>query len=290
MNIRSKDVGDAFHLRYPGQRGLVAQGGVEVIAIYPDSVYVVGGSLSVDCVGALKEIPDIDNSFSVTTDTVINETLSIATKLILINVDPTNDDFGEHLITDRFRAIAWQEGAGTNKQGRNVGMPRWNNYWEADSTRPDNCRMPCEGDNSRDSGIMQMNRYWLAPVFEDTIQYEYYPAGRVYCLWDSLSWNWILNIYNAQWWVDSALSSNLQGDQPTWPDSCPYSICDSIPREPNKEDLTNYGYHSGEPGMWAITSELLWDRIIFSPRTLLEADWANYCINVRRWKYNGNLW
>ncbi len=254
-----------------------------------DSLYVVGGSLTVAGVGAMSPIPNIDNRFTATTDTVIKDTAR-ATKLILIDVDPSNDNFEDSLITERFKAIAWQEGAGLFNQGANRGMPRWNNYWEADSTRPNNTRTPCEGNTSRDSGIMQMNRRWLGPVFEDTINYEHYPEGRIYCSWDSLTWNWKLNIFNAKWWILSALTYDLRGEQPTWPDSCPYSLCDSVPKTPNKEDLTNYGYHSGEPGMWALEDAELWHSKIFEPKTLLEIDWANYVKNVRRWKYNGNLW
>ncbi len=254
------------------------------VTFFRDSLYVVGGSLSVDCSGALKHVLNIDNSFSATTDTVINDTAH-ATKLILIDVDPSNDNFEDSLITERFKAIAWQEGAGMNNQGRNRRMPRWNNYWGADSTRPNNSRMPCEGDGSKDSGIMQLNRHVLEKVFNGSYDGSY-PEGRFYCEWDSLTWNWKLNIFNAKWWTEAALCSVMTDTQKLWPDSCSYTNCDSLPRKANKEDLSNYGYHAGETRMKKITTDDKWKEYILEGTD----DFADYARKVRRWKYNGNLW
>jgi len=253
-----------------------------------DSLYVVGGSLSVDCKGALSPVQDIDNSFDVTTDTLIRGQPK-TTKLILIVVDPQNEVFEEHFITERIKAIAWQEGAGLFNQGTNLGMPRWNNYWEADAERPNNSRMPCEGSTSKDAGIMQMNRYWLEKVFNGSYDGGY-PVGRFYCSWDSLIWNWQLNIFNAKWWIEQALYEKMTETQKGWPDSCSFLECGSVPTEPNKEDLSNYGYHSGESVMRTLNDDDAWYQKIFKPKGYLEEDFAKYAKLVRKWRYDGTLW
>jgi hypothetical protein len=271
------------HLRYPDQRGLVAAGGVEVIDMYRDSLYVVGGSLSVDCVGALKEIPDIDNSFTVTTDEEIEGEMQ-ATKLIIVDQDPPNDLFYDSLGTDIIRAIAWVEYAGSNDTTHCDGNynEQWNNYWDHVIVGQDTCyetKFPCENIASTATGTMQMIRYKLwEPAFGRP---DYFPPGYFQVSWDSLAWSWKINVFNGKfiYFIDNF--ARMTPEQKTWPLVC--ELCDpadSVPLYPNQEDLSTYGYHEGANAMRQINSDN-WLQIMKSN----EDEGAKYVRKVRGSKY-----
>ena len=150
------------------------------VTFWRDSLYVVGGSLSVKCIGALAPIDNINNKFKVTTDSLINDTLR-ATKLILVDKDPANSLFEDTLRTDRIRAVAWQEYAGSADpvhchEGTRYNN-RWNHYWDMFvNSQGDTCRdtrYPCEnasGPYATDTGVMQIFRkgvgWGWGPFFE----------------------------------------------------------------------------------------------------------------------------
>ena len=267
------------------------------VRFWRDSLYVVGGSLSVVCVGALKEIPNIDNRFSVNTDSLVNDTMR-ATKLIIVDQDPPDSLFEDTLRTDRIRAVAWQEYAGSDDPAhcheRHAYNPRWNHYWDTFvSSQGDTCfdtRYPCENAIGTDTGIMQIFRTVWETVFDSSAHQGEYPQTFTVCRWDSLAWNWQLNIDNASWIMTDAMPHKMTQSQQLFPDSCKFADCDSVPTKPNKEDLSTYGFHAGEGNMRRLIDETTWNTYIFNPPTLLDADYADYVKLVRRYKYRGNLW
>ena len=262
-----------------------------------DSLYVVGGSLSVDCVGALSPLQDINNSFRVSTDTIINDDTT-ATMLILIDKDPINDSISNWLESDRARAIAWREYAGSADRNHcheeSRYNERWNHYWDLFiRSNGDTCfdtRTPCENALGTDTGIMQIFRTIWETTFDTTEHWGEYPATFTICSWDSLAWNWRICIDNGRWILNDAMPFKMREEQKEWPDSCSFADCDSVPTIANKEDLSNYGYHAGETRMRALKNQEIWDKKIFHPETLLEIDFADYVKMVRRYKYRGNLW
>ena len=274
-----------------------------------DSLYVVGGKLTILGKGLLKEIIDgdsiynIDNSFKVTTDTfnTANQD-TFRTKLILIDKDPTNNEFKTKLGTDQARAIAWQEYAGSadvdhchDGTGNNaIYNPHWNHYWDTfilatGDTCPDS-KVPCENHWGLDTGIMQIYRSTWENTFDTTGHHTDYPYTFIIGNWDSLAWNWKINIDNGKWIFQEAMPHKFTKSQKEYPDSCSYANCDSVPDIANKEDLANYGYHAGEFNMRRITSQDLWKDYINTPTDTLEIERANYIKMVRRYKYRGNLW
>jgi hypothetical protein len=137
---------------------------------------------------------------------------------------------------------------------------------------------------------MQVVRSQWERFFNGSYIDNAYPGNWIMCKWDSLAWNWQINLHNGLWWLDSALVSRMIfGDQSEWPDSCSFTDCDTVPDTPNKEDLANYGYHSGEPHMNDIKTADVWRTNI----TESNDEYAKYCKNVRKWKYRpnrDNLW
>jgi len=110
-------------------------------------------------------------------------------------------------------------------------------------------------------------------------------TGFICCSWDGLAWNWALNIHNAQWWIDSALTDNFWHiNRPTNPQRLWDSLCvdcdpaDSIPGKPNKEDLSVFGYKTGAKEMKTLTREN-WET------TMKTTDGGHYVQNVRGSKY-----
>jgi hypothetical protein len=267
------------------------------VTFWRDSLYVVGGSLTVASVGAMSPIPNIDNGFTATTDTVINDT-SRATKLIIVDQDPSNTLFSDTLRTDRIRAVAWQEYAGSADPAHchegNSYNPRWNHYWDTFvGSHGDTCvdtRHPCENRWGLDTGIMQLYRTTWETVFDSTGHQGEYPQTFTVCRWDSLTWNWQLNIDNGSWIMTDAMPHKMTESQQLFPDSCSYADCDSVPSEPNKEDLTTYGFHAGEGNMRRLRDRITWNTYIFNPPTPLDEDYADYVKLVRRYKYRGDLW
>jgi hypothetical protein len=275
-----------------------------------DSLYVVGGKLTILGKGKLKPITDeydsllrIDNSFNITTDSIstINHD-SIKTKVILINQDPTNNSFKTKLGTDQARAIAWQEYAGSADlthchDGSGSGArynPHWNHYWDNYiRLNGDTCletKTPCENAGGSDTGIMQIYRTVWETTFDSSYHDWGYPQTFRVCKWDSLAWNWKICIENGKWIFEQAMPAKMTPDQDLFPDSCSYANCDSVPDIANKEDLANYGYHASEQDMWRIKSQENWNTYINNPITPRDREQANYIKWVRRYKYRGNLW
>ncbi len=265
------------------------------VTFWRDSLYAVGGSLTVACQGYLSPVENINNCFQIDTDSTLNDSTKIPDLLILIDRDPPNALFSDSLGTDRNRAIAWAEAAGTLDitHCHNPYNPLWNHYWDTRISGADTCydtRTPCENAGGTDTGIMQIYRTVWDTVFTTPSSFPQYPAGFTICKRDSLEWNWMICIHNGRWILEDCMPARMKASQQAWPESCSYADCDSVPDMPNQEDLANYGYHAGEGRMRIIDTEKLWKQKIFKPNNLFEIDWANYIKNVRRIKYNGNLW
>ena len=242
-----------------------------------DSLSVVGGSLSVDCNGALSPLQDIDNCFLVNTDTTINDTAR-ATKLILVDQDPSNNEFSDSLELDIMRAIAWNEYAGSEDERHcsEPYNPQWNNYWDHVITGQDTCfetLYPCENIRSSATGTMQMLRSVWARVFDGSSE-GLEPDGYFISTWDSLAWNWKINVFNGKYIHQVSLFSHFRPEQAEW-DSLYFPSNDYTPNTPNQEDLATYGYKEGATKMRYVKNEEIWkDSVMTFP----------YIVGVRRWK------
>jgi len=260
-----------------------------------DSLYAVGGKLTIECRGSLEPIVsgndtlNVDNRFRVNTDTLaVNGTDTLQTRRILIDRDPSNALFLDSLHYDIIKAIAWVEYAGSNDTIRhcheaNRQNPRYNNYWDVFiSSQGDTCAdslMPCENTISSATGTMQITRRWWQDAFRGITHTPqgYYRAG-----WDSLAWSWKINVFNGRYIFlkDNYYQIWHNPEQKDWDSVC--VLCspeDSIPEYENKEDLSSYGYHEGAPAMSAITDKN-WDEIMSG-----QSDGAKYVRNVRGSKY-----
>jgi hypothetical protein len=257
-----------------------------------DSLYVIGGKLTILGKGQLESIRDendslmsIDNSFSITTDSIITANHdSINTKLILIDKDPANSLFLDSLQYDIIKAIAWIEYAGSNDNMHHCNDPynlRYNNYWDNVYSAGDTCvdsLTPCENRLSTATGTMQMLRGTWETAFDSA---GYIPSGYHVARWDSLAWNWKINIQNGKfiYFRDNFYRINRAGNaQRTWDSLC--TLCnpaDTIPAFPNKEDLSTYGYKYGFYGMDSVTTKN-WNAVMKSPA-------AFYVRGVRRNKH-----
>jgi hypothetical protein len=110
---------------------------------------------------------------------------------------------------------------------------------------------------------------------------NYYPAGYYRCKWDSLAWSWEINIRNGKfiYFTDNFYHINADREQKTWDSTC--TQCresDSIPKFPNKEDLSVFGYKNGAPDMDTITAKN-WEKVMRDP---IQGD---YVRKVRGSKY-----
>jgi hypothetical protein len=256
-----------------------------------DSLYAVGGLLSILARGAIKPVRNIDNSFSITTDTFLaHDTLhtdSIATRRILIDHDPPNSAFSAYFTRDRIRAVAWNEYAGSN-DGRHCHYPtynqQWNHYWDDRIYGSDTChdsKTPCENAdiNSTATGIMQFLRGDWEKVFNGTN--SSYPVGYDTCSWDSLAWNWKKCIKNGTYIHDIYYPAKFTGNQNSFPDSCPYSNCGISPKKKNKDDLKTFGYTAKFKYFKAIQTDADWDTYIANATTRE----ALYVKDVREYNY-----
>ncbi len=100
---------------------------------------------------------------------------------------------------------------------------------------------------------MQMIRTVWEPAFSRP---DYFPTGYFQVSWDSLTWNWQINVFNGKfiYWTDNF--ARMTPEQESWPLVC--GLCDpadTIPLYPNKEDLSTYGYHEGAGAMRRINSQ-----------------------------------
>jgi len=263
-----------------------------------DSLYVIGGDLKIQCLAKAHPWLDIKNEAYLTTDSIAPSGDSIAMLWIRVDQDPSKSLFKNYLANDRARAIAWEEYGGSADrdhchEGGNFN-PRWNNYWDTFiETDGDTCydtRTPCENAVGEDTGIMQIYRDTWESTFDSSAHQGEYPQTFIVCGWDSLAWNWWINIDNGVWIFEEAMPHKMRREQLIWPESCSYANCDSVPDQPNREDLSNYGYHAGETDMRAIYTTALWEKKINNPKTTEDIEQANYIKRVRRYKYRGNLW
>lgn len=114
---------------------------------------------------------------------------------------------------------------------------------------------------------------------------SYTPGGYYRCIWDSLEWNWRINIANGEYiyFTHNFYFINKDKEQRNWDSTC--TQCresDSIPKYPNKEDLSIYGYKNGVGYMDTITAEN-WEAVMNDP---VQGD---YVRKVRGSKY-AKLW
>ncbi len=239
-----------------------------------DLLYAVGGKLSIDALGSLNPVAHMDNGFSVTTDTLNTAGDTFATKLILIDRDPENEQLIDSLKTDRMRAIAYVEGARTISYGGHQPQLRYNHYWNDTGT-------PCENGQGTDTGIMQICR---TPDWESWFATgSNLPAGYVVGTWDSLAWNWNTNIENGRYILNTYMPNRFTSQQLLFPDSCSFASCGYFPESKNKEDLKTFGYHKGDPFMRKITGNSEWREYIAVENN--PPEWADYVQRVRNFYY-----
>jgi hypothetical protein len=255
-----------------------------LVSFRHDSLYAVGGKLTILCKGSLNHLDNIDNRFSVVTDSVpLGTNDSIQTKMILIDKDPANTAFLTSLSDNVIKAIAWVEYAGSNDAAHhchNPYNPQYNSYWEPVITPGDTCidsLTPCESRISTATGIMQMLRGTWERAFR---RRDYIPQGYYQCIWDSLAWDWRVNIQNGRfiYFTDNFYRINNNPAQRTWDSTCTQcNEADSIPSKPNKEDLSVYGYKYGFPVMDTVTTKN-WKNVMTSKA-------GEYVRDVRGSKY-----
>ncbi len=219
-----------------------------------DSLAVVGGDLTIEMAGAFLPIENLPPHFNCDSDSINFLGAKVPRYHIKIDEDPSNAEFVAELGTDIMRAIAWTEGACTETYGvHHVIYPKYNNYWS------DNTKCPCENRTSTATGTMQMLRKTWERTFNGS---KYNPtAGFDTCRWDSLSWNWKINIFNGNfiYFKDNFYYINDDPEQSNWDSLC--TECeesDSTSKHPNKEDLAVYGYTWGAPAMGKVDT-LNWD-------------------------------
>ena len=270
-----------------------------------DSLYAIGGLLTMESKGKLKPVYDIhdslakiDNSFKVVTDSITPNGDSIKTKRILIDQDPPNSAFLEKLTRDRIRGIAWQEYAGSADISHchyhipndgDIYNPQLNHYWDIFISHGDTCidsLTPCENRWGVDTGIMQIFRTAATWSWENWFSPGaiHPPGGYIPARWDSMTWDWTINIANGKYIHDIYMPYKFNAAQRAFPESCSYEECELFPRSKNKEDLKSYGYHAGEVDMKKITSDSLWDEIICDTIPPIKED-ADYVQKVRRFNY-----
>jgi len=272
-----------------------------------DSLYAIGGLLTMESKGKLKPVYDIfdslakiDNSFKVVTDSITAGGDSVRTKRILIDADPPNSAFLEELIRDRIRAIAWQEYAGSADISHchyhipndgDIYNPQLNHYWDIFISHGDTCvdsLTPCENAWGVDTGIMQIFRIfdtsgtrgwenWFAPGAIHS------PVGYIVTPWDSMTWDWTINIYNGKYIHDIYMPAKFTAEQRAFPESCSFTDCDTFPARKNKEDLKSYGYHRGENEMKKVKTDADWETYIAD--TLHQQEYSIYVQNVRKYAY-----
>jgi hypothetical protein len=279
---------DDSYLWWDGARGNCQ------VDIFRWNLYAVGGELTLEAIGALNPVPNINNSFHEVTDSIAPNDDSIRTKKILIDSDPPNFSFSQYLETDQSRAIAWQEYAGSADPAHchNPYNPQWNHYWDDRINGADTCpdsKTPCENRWGLDTGVMQIWRTTWEGTIEGSVA-GHYPAVRHQAKWDSLAWSWKVNIEDGRWIFEEAMPYVMTSQQKQFPDSCSYADCDSVPDIANQVDLATYGYHAGEGNMQRITTQKLWNGYINNPTDSTEIERASYVKWVRRYKYRGNLW
>ncbi len=258
-----------------------------------DSLYAIGGKLTIEARGALIHVDNINNAFKVNSDSITPQGDTIRHK-ILIDSDPSNAEFSTRLGTDRIRAVAWQEYAGSRDARHcnnppNTYNPRWNHYWDNRIYAGATCRdslTPCENTGWLDTGIMQIiRRERRTPGGWETHfkASNSIPSGYIPVSWDSLAWNWRICINNGRYIHDVYMPTKFTPEQDSFPDSCSFADCDTFPKNKNKEDLKAYGYHRGENRMKEVINDDAWKLYIADDSEPQE--YSVYVQNVRKYYY-----
>ena len=237
---------DDSYLWWDGARGNCQ------VDIFRWNLYAVGGELTLEAIGALNPVPNINNSFHEVTDSIPDGGDSIKTKVVLIDNDPVNTLFLDSLQYDIIKATAWKEGAGSLGYPPHQAQAKLSHYWNDTHT-------PCENGNSTATGIMQMLRTTWDDCFAGLMPDE--PLGYTQCNWDSVAWNWKVNIHNGKYifFVNNYHHINLPNNpQRNW-DSLYFPESNYTPDTRNKEDLSAYGYKLGAKEMKKIITQSDWD-------------------------------
>jgi len=103
------------------------------------------------------------------------------------------------------------------------------------------------------------------------------PPGYFACKWDSLAWNWKINVFNGKYVHQKSMFyriNNPKYPQNAW-DSLYFPSSDYTPDIPNKEDLATYGFKEGVSLMLLVKDSTAWNA------TIKENPYIN---NVRRYK------
>jgi len=298
--IANENLADSMHQRYPRicprdssyirwNNAFPNDTKTCLVKLNKDSIYAIGGKLTIDARGALTHVDSIDNRFKINTDSITPESDTIR-HLILIDHDPSNAELSAKLGTDRIRAVAWQEYAGSQDDSHchNPYNPRWNHYWDDRIHDGDTCRdthTPCENDTGWDTGIMQIyRRYKKSAGWEGFFKSaNSTPTGYVRVTWDSLAWNWKICIDNGKYIHDIYMLAKLDSIQEEFPDSCSLVDCDTFPKNKNIQDLLTYGYHRGEKAMNEIKDDDTWKEFIGVKDN--PPNGADYVQKVRKFYY-----
>jgi hypothetical protein len=222
-----------------------------------DSLPVVGGDLTIETAGAFLPIENLPPHFKYDSDSITAFGSKIPRYHIKIDEDPSNAEFIAELATDRLRAIAWKEHAGGAPlyEPHGTVYDPFNNYWE------DTTRVPCGNASSTAAGVMQLLRttwkYQFMGLY-DTLPIDSLDGQRFFCRWDSVAWNWKVNIHKGNYIYYKYLPKRYYKQQHTFPDSCPFSDCENLPSKKNKDDLKVYGYTKGMSLMQQIQEDSDW--------------------------------
>jgi hypothetical protein len=266
-----------------------------LVKLNHDSLYAIGGKLTIEARGALKHIDNINNSFRANSDSVTSQGDTIK-HLILIDADPFNADFNICLATDRIRAIAWKEHAGYgNYLCHGQYRPQWNHYWGDFVVGRNLCPgtfVPCESKDSGNTatGIMQILRTSFQFQFTgqggDSRPIDSLNGRPFYVKWDSVAWNWKVMIHKGNYIYNKYLPYRYKYEQDTFPDSCAYTDCDTFPSKKNQADLLTLGYNQGNGFMNNVKDSTSWAKYIAKkPGEEGYEDYHKYVQEVRKFFY-----
>ncbi len=267
-----------------------------------DSLYAIGGKLTIEARGALIHVDNINNAFKVNSDSITPQGDTIRHQ-ILIDADPSNVEFIDSLGNDTVRAIAWKEWAGYGAhRWHNKYRPQYNHYWDTFAVNGYTCPRdtflfkPIESTDfsSTATGIMQILRTVWEGQFNGT--HEDGPVDTLnghpfYCSWDSVAWNWKIFIHKGAYIINKYLHNKIDLDtiQRTFPDSCPFTECDTFPSKKNKTDLLALGYNQGFPFMRRVKNDSLWGVFIADTTGPEIPEYCKYVQEVRKYYYR-KLW
>jgi hypothetical protein len=270
-----------------------------LVKLNHDSLYAIGGKLTIEARGALKHVDNINNAFKVNSDSITPQGDTIRHK-ILIDSDPSNAEFINYLGNDTVRAIAWKEWAGYGAHlWHHQYRPRLNHYWDTFIVNGNTCPRdtflfkPIESttDSNTATGIMQILRTAWERQFDgrredgpiDTFNGRY----PFYCKWDSVAWNWKVFVHKGAYIINKYLPEKIDLDaiQKTFPDSCPFAECDTFPSKKNKTDLIALGYNQGFPFMRRVKNDSLWGVFIADTTGPEIPEYCKYVQEVRKYFY-----